>query len=112
MPDTTATMPAAAKALFMNSYWNMSVMMVLVTMMAVIVRMLDALDIAAARHHEDMPAGAHNANLGAEQARQHRRGDDFIDGAEYRLAVAEIEHPISVPSNWLSSCALNSTVIL
>ena len=29
-PATTATMPAAAKALGMNSYWNMSVMVVLV----------------------------------------------------------------------------------
>ena len=39
MPDTTATMPAAAKALVMNSYWNMSVMM-LVAAMAVIVVVL------------------------------------------------------------------------
>ena len=69
MPDTTATMPAAAKALVMNSYWNMSVMMVLVAVIvAVIVQMLDALDVAAARHHEDMPVGAHHADLGAVQA--------------------------------------------
>ena len=26
--------------------------------------------------------------------RQHRRGDDFLDGAEHRLAVAEIEHAV------------------
>src|ERR1019366_149509 len=54
-------MPAAAKALFMNSYWNMSVMM-LVAAMAVIVVV-------------QMVGHLH-------------------DGAEHRLAVAEIEHAV------------------
>src|SRR5271165_199921 len=92
MPDTTATMPAAAKALFMKSYWNMSVLVaVIVTML---VHVLDAFDVAAARHHEDVAVGAHHADVGAEQARQHRGGDDFLHGAEHRLAAAEIKHAV------------------
>jgi len=72
--------------------------MVVVAMIAVIVPvlvgMLDALDVAAARHHEDLPVGAYHADVGAEKPRQHRRGDNFIDGAEHRLAVAEIKHAV------------------
>src|ERR1039457_1289425 len=85
-------MPAAAKALFMNSYWNMSVMMLVAVI--VVVQMVGNLHIAAARHHEDVAGGAHHLDLGAVEAREHRRGDYFLHGAEYRLAVAEIEHAI------------------
>src|SRR5271169_1175454 len=93
MPDTAATMPAAAKALFMNSYWNMSVMMFVVAMVMV-VQMVGNLDVAAARHDEDVAAGAHHLNVGAVKPRQYRRGDHFLDGAEHRLPVAEIEHAV------------------
>src|ERR1019366_8924622 len=93
MPDTTAAIPAAAKALFMNSYWNMSVMMLVAAMaVIVVVQMVGNLHVAAARHHEDVAVGTHHLDLGAVEAREHRRGDHFHDGAEHRLAVAEIEH--------------------
>src|ERR1035441_9271043 len=95
MPDTTATMPAAAKALFMNSYWNMSVMMLLATMIVImVVHVIGALDIAAARHDEDVPAGTQHLDFGAVERREHRRGHDFFHGAEHCLAVAEIEHAV------------------
>src|SRR6185437_1849015 len=98
MPDTTATMPAAAKALFMNSYWNMSmkvmIVAVMVVNMAMVVRMFDAFHVVAPRHHENMSLGTHHADIGSEKSRQYRRCDDFVDGAEHRLAVAEIEHAV------------------
>src|SRR5665213_3441664 len=90
-------MPAAAKPWFLNSHWNMSVMTVIAMMaviVPVIVRMFDAFDVAPARHHEDMPLGAQHADVRPEQPRQHRRGDDFVDGAEHRLTVAKIEHAV------------------
>src|SRR6185437_320266 len=39
------------------------------------------IDIAPARQHEDMPAGVHHVDVGAVEPRQHRRGDDLVDGA-------------------------------
>ena len=61
---------------------------------AMVVHVIGALDVAAARHHEDMAVGAHHLDFGAVQPRQHRRGHDFVDGAEHGLAVAEIEHAV------------------
>src|SRR5450755_2041924 len=84
-------MPAAAKALFMNSYWNMSVMMLVAAM---VVLMVGNLHVAPARHDEDVALRAHHLDVGVVEPRQHRRGDHFVDGAEYRLAVAEIEHAV------------------
>ena len=65
-------------------------------MMAVIVVVLvrPMLDLAPARQHEDMPAGVHHVDVGAVEPRQHRRGDDLVDGAKHGLAVAEIEHAV------------------
>src|SRR5664279_3891044 len=92
MPDTTATMPAAAKALFMNSYWNMSVMVMLVAV--VLMHVIGALDVEAVRHHEDVAFGAHHPDVGAVQTRKHRRGHHVVDRAQHRLLVAEIEHAV------------------
>src|SRR5450759_3861513 len=96
MPDTTATMPAAAKAFFMNSYSNMSMMMVVVAIPVtiVIVHVIGALDVEPARHHKDVAAGAHHVDVGAVQARERRRGHHVVDVPEHRLAVAEIEHAV------------------
>src|SRR5664280_2186821 len=88
-------MPAAAKALFMNSYWNMSVMMLVAAMaVIVVVQMVGNLHVAAARHHEDVAVGADYLDVGVIKPRQHRRGDHFVHRAEHRLAVAEIEHAV------------------
>ena len=56
--------------------------------------MIGALDVAAAREHENMPVGPHHLDLGAVELRQHRRGGDFRHGAERGMAVAEIEHAV------------------
>src|SRR5664279_4513802 len=107
MPDTTATMLAAAKALFMNSYWNMSVMMLVAAMaVIVVVHMVGNLDVAAARHDEDVAVGAHHLNVGAVKPREHRRGDHLLDGAEHRLAVAEIEHAVERAEQLVELCLL------
>src|SRR5664279_1654908 len=88
-------MPAAAKALFMNSYWNMSVLMLVAARAVIVVaQMVGNLHVAAARHDEEVTVGAHHLDLGAVEAREHRRGDYFLHGAAHRLAVAEIEHAI------------------
>ena len=66
----------------------------MVIVMAVVMRMVGALDVAAARQHENMPFGAHHVDIGAVKLRQHRRRDHFVDGAERGVAVAEIKHAI------------------
>jgi hypothetical protein len=67
---------------------------VLVAVMMVVVQVIGALDVAAARHHEDMASRAQYLDVGAIKPRQHRRRHHFINGAENRLAVAEIEHAV------------------
>src|SRR5579862_5122157 len=69
----------------------MSVMMVVAV---VVVQMVGVLDVVAARHYEDVAVGPQHVDFGAVKLREHRRGDDFIDRAERRLAVAEIEHAV------------------
>ena len=69
MPETTAAMPAAVNALIIKSYANMSVMMVVAMLMAVVVQMIGALDIQPPRHHENMPVGAEHLNFCAEKLR-------------------------------------------
>src|SRR6202034_4887527 len=59
-PDTTAATPAAAKAFRMKSYSSMVMMAVRVAMvmvMAVVVRMIGAFDVAAARQDENVAVG-------------------------------------------------------
>src|SRR5664279_1129519 len=87
-------MPAAAKALFMNSYWNMLVMMLMPMAVIVVVLMVGNLYVEPARHDKNVAFGAHHLNVGVIEPREHRRSDHFLDGAEYRLAVAEIEHAV------------------
>src|SRR5579872_2467520 len=77
----------------MNSYSSM-MMLAGVMIVAVIVSMIEALDIAAAREHEDMPLGMDDLDLRAVETRQNRRRSDLGDGTERGLAVAEIEHAV------------------
>src|SRR5579872_4704562 len=73
----------------------MSVMMVLAMLMAVmVVEMIRALDVASARHHENMAVGAHHMDFGAIEPGQDRGGHHLLDGTEHRLAAAEIKHAI------------------
>src|SRR5579872_4773536 len=90
-------MVAAANALRMKSYSSMAGMRVVmpVRMQRVrIVAMAVAFQFVAARHHEDAAFDPHDFDLGAIEAGQHGPGDDFIDGAERRLAAAEIEYAV------------------
>ena len=45
-------------------------------------------------HDEDAAAGPHHIDVRAVELRQHRAGDDLVDGAERGMAVAEIEHAV------------------
>src|SRR5665213_999206 len=91
-------MPAAANALMMNSYWNMSVAMSLFVRVAmtmpVVMHMRVALDVAAARQHENVPARAQHLDLGVVEPRQYRRRHYFVDGTEHGPAIAKIKHPV------------------
>src|SRR5215813_6796178 len=74
----------------------MAVAMIVAVTMAVImvVHVIHAFDIASARHHEDMPVGAHDLNVSAVELRKNRRFDDLVDRSEHGLPVAEIEYAI------------------
>ena len=68
--------------------------MVVAVLMAVIMEMVGTLDIQPPRHHEDMPLGAEDLNIGAEKLRQYRGCDHFFDRAEHGMAIAQIEHAV------------------
>src|SRR5579871_5320241 len=68
--------------------------MVMVAMQAVPMQMIAPLDVAAARHDEDVSVRMHHVNVGAVQPGQHRRGDDIGDRAEHRMPASEIKHAI------------------
>src|SRR5512138_2050931 len=70
----------------------MSVMMPM--SVAVLMHMGVALDVAAAREHENVPARVHDLDLRSVKPRQHRRGYHFIDSAEHRLPTPQIEYAV------------------
>src|SRR5262245_65878304 len=73
----------------------MSVMMVRMVMaMIMIVHVIDAFHVAAARHDKNMAIGTNDLDFGTVQSRQHSCVDYFVDGAEHGLAVAQIEHTV------------------
>ena len=61
---------------------------------AVLVTVRVALDVDVAGHDEEAVLDAHHLDLRAVEARKHRSGDDFVDGADHRRAGAEIEHAV------------------
>ena len=63
-------------------------------MVIVLVEMGAGLDLARAGKDEDVPAGAHHLDRRAVEPREHGRRDHLLDGAERRLAAAEIEHTV------------------
>ena len=62
-----AATPAAAKAFRMKSYSSMVMMAVAVMLvaLAVVMRMVGALDVAAAREHKNVSLGMHHLDIGA-----------------------------------------------
>ena len=66
----------------------------MVVIVTVVMQMIGALDIAAARQHEDMPVGMHHVDIRAVKLRQHRRRDHLRHGAERGMAIAEVEHAV------------------
>ena len=60
----------------------------------VVVQVIGALDVMAARHHKDVAISAHHLDLSAVKPRKHWRGHHFVDSAQHGLAIAEIEHTI------------------
>src|SRR6478752_1746892 len=72
----------------------MSVMMMFVSVTMMVVKMVGALDVAAARHHENVAIGPDDLNVGSIKTRQHGSRDHLLDGAKHGLPIAEIEHAI------------------
>src|SRR5579885_2657949 len=89
-------MPAAAKALRMNSYSNIGTVPVVgvIVLMAMLVQMIGALHVAAARQYENVTGGMHHVDIDTVKLRQNRRGHDLVHGAEHSAAVAEIKHAV------------------
>ena len=61
----------------------------------VIVAMRVALDVDVARHDVIAIPDAHDFDLSAIEARQHRSGDDVVDRPDHGLAAAEIEDAVN-----------------
>src|SRR6476660_9738332 len=62
--------------------------------MIMVVHVINAFDVASARHHENMAAGAHDLNVRAVEPRKNRCLHNLIDRPEHGLPVTEIEHAI------------------
>src|SRR5260363_342288 len=71
----------------MNSYSNMAM------------RVLA--DFRMIRHHENVAGYAQHFDCRAIQPRQYRAGNDFIDSAKRRRAVAEIERAVERGQQWV-----------
>src|SRR5689334_1324359 len=71
----------------------MSVMM-LMTVTVMVVKMVGALHVAAARHHEDVALGPDDLNVGSIKSREYGSRDHLVDGAKDGLPVTQIEHAI------------------
>src|SRR6185369_17379786 len=72
----------------------MTVTMTVTMTMIMVVHVINAFDVASARHHENMAVGAHDLNVRAVEPRKNRRLHNLIDRPEHGLPVAEIEHAI------------------
>src|SRR5690349_18927423 len=101
MPASTATMPDAAKAFTMKPYSNIvrvsmrvavAVLVRMIVLRVVLVFVIVLFDLDVPRHHENAPVYAHHIDWRAVKPREHRPRNDFVDGAERRRAVAEIQH--------------------
>src|ERR1700727_301234 len=88
VPASTAASPEATKAVRMKSYSSMAVGVVIVAMRV-------ALDVDVARHHVKAIPDAHDFDLSAVEARQHRSGDDLVDRPDHGFAPAEIEDAVN-----------------
>src|SRR4029434_1900982 len=74
----------------------MMVPMIVVVAMTMIMVMdvIHPLHVAAARHHENMAAGAKDLDFGAIQPRQHRCVDHLVHRAQHRLPIPEIQNTV------------------
>ena len=60
----------------------------------VFVPVIFPLHVVLSRHDENAGADTNHLDRRSIQARQDWAGDDLIDGAERRMAVAQIEHAV------------------
>src|ERR1700683_295682 len=68
--------------------------MVVVIIVAMIMTIISAVDVAPARQHENVAAGVHHLDVRSVEPRQHGRRHDLLHGAERGLAGAEIQHAV------------------
>src|ERR1700735_5204217 len=70
------------------------VMVAVRMIVAMVMAVRRALDVAATGQHENMAVGPHHFDLGAVKLREHRRGRHFVHSAERSTPVAEIEDTV------------------
>src|SRR5271170_7004060 len=95
VPARIAAVPEAAKAVRMKSYSSMGVVVIVrMAVPVVIVAMRVALDVDVAGHDKIAVLDVDDLDVRPIEAREHRSGDDVLDGADHRRTPAEIEHPV------------------
>jgi hypothetical protein len=66
-------------------------------MVVVVMEMVSALDVPAARNDENVPVGANDTDVGTVEARENRSGYDLFDSPERGMTAAEIKDTIKHP---------------
>jgi hypothetical protein len=66
----------------------------MVVVLRVFMAMIFPFHVVLSRHDENAAANTDHLDGRSVEARQDRTGDDFVDGAECRVPVAEVENAI------------------